>query len=66
MARYLDIHPDNPQPRLVTQVVEALRDDQLIAYPTDSGYALGAGSATGRDATGSCGSATSTSATTSR
>ncbi len=51
MARYLDIHPDNPQPRLVTQVVEALRDDQLIAYPTDSGYALGArlGNREGRD-----------------
>ena len=41
MARYLDIHPDNPQPRLIKQVVEALRDDALIAYPTDSGYALG-------------------------
>ncbi len=51
MARYLDIHPDNPQPRLVTQVVEALRDDRLIAYPTDSGYALGArlGNREGRD-----------------
>jgi tRNA threonylcarbamoyl adenosine modification protein (Sua5/YciO/YrdC/YwlC family) len=51
MARYLDIHPDNPQPRLVAQVVEALRDDALIAYPTDSGYALGAqlGNRDGRD-----------------
>ncbi len=51
MARYVDIHPDNPQPRLVTQVVEALRADQLIAYPTDSGYALGAqlGNRDGRD-----------------
>lgn len=51
MARYLDIHPDNPQARLVTQVVEALRDDALIAYPTDSGYALGAqlGNRDGRD-----------------
>ena len=51
MARYLDIHPDNPQPRLVTQVVQALRDDALIAYPTDSGYALGAqlGNRDGRD-----------------
>ncbi len=51
MARYLDIHPDNPQPRLISQVVEALRDDQLIAYPTDSGYALGAqlGNRDGRD-----------------
>ena len=51
MARYLDIHPDNPQPRLVSQVVEALRGGQLIAYPTDSGYALGAqlGNREGRD-----------------
>ncbi len=51
MARYLDIHPDNPQPRLVAQVVAALRDDALIAYPTDSGYALGSriGNHDGRD-----------------
>jgi tRNA threonylcarbamoyl adenosine modification protein (Sua5/YciO/YrdC/YwlC family) len=51
MARYLDIHPDNPQPRLIAQVVEALRDDALIASPTDSGYALGAqlGNRDGRD-----------------
>lgn len=51
MARYLDIHPDNPQPRLINQLVEALRDDALIAYPTDSGYALGAqlGNRDGRD-----------------
>ncbi|RNM13056.1 L-threonylcarbamoyladenylate synthase [Nocardioides pocheonensis] len=41
MARYLDIHPVNPQPRLIEQVVSLLRDDGLIAYPTDSGYALG-------------------------
>jgi tRNA threonylcarbamoyl adenosine modification protein (Sua5/YciO/YrdC/YwlC family) len=51
MARYLDVHPVNPQPRLVTQIVEALRDDALIAYPTDSGYALGCqlGNRDGRD-----------------
>jgi len=51
VARYVDIHPENPQPRLVAQVVEALRDDALIAYPTDSGYALGAqlGNRDGRD-----------------
>jgi tRNA threonylcarbamoyl adenosine modification protein (Sua5/YciO/YrdC/YwlC family) len=51
MARYLDIHPDNPQPRLLQQVVDALREDQLIAYPTDSGYALGCrlGNRDGRD-----------------
>jgi tRNA threonylcarbamoyl adenosine modification protein (Sua5/YciO/YrdC/YwlC family) len=51
VARYLDVHPVNPQPRLVTQIVEALRDDALIAYPTDSGYALGCqlGNRDGRD-----------------
>ena len=42
MARYIDIHPDNPQPRAVEQATSVLRDGGLIAYPTDSGYALGA------------------------
>lgn len=41
MARYLDIHPVDPQPRLVAQVATVLTDGGLIAYPTDSGYALG-------------------------
>jgi tRNA threonylcarbamoyl adenosine modification protein (Sua5/YciO/YrdC/YwlC family) len=41
VARYLDVHPDNPQPRLIGQVVGVLRDDGVIAYPTDSCYALG-------------------------
>lgn len=41
MARYFDIHPVNPQARLIDQVVAILRDDGVIAYPTDSGYALG-------------------------
>lgn len=41
MARYLDIHPVDPQPRLIAQAVSILREDGLIAYPTDSGYALG-------------------------
>ncbi|ANC30243.1 L-threonylcarbamoyladenylate synthase [Isoptericola dokdonensis] len=41
MARVVDIHPTDPQPRAVQQVVDALRDGALIAYPTDSGYALG-------------------------
>ena len=41
MARYFDVHPDNPQKRSVTQVVELLRQDGLIAYPTDSCFALG-------------------------
>ncbi|HJC70225.1 L-threonylcarbamoyladenylate synthase [Brachybacterium sp. EE-P12] len=40
-AKYLDIHPEDPQPRLVAQAVAALEDDGLIAYPTDSCYALG-------------------------
>jgi tRNA threonylcarbamoyl adenosine modification protein (Sua5/YciO/YrdC/YwlC family) len=41
VARYFDIHPVNPQTRLIDQVVAILRDDGVIAYPTDSGYALG-------------------------
>ncbi|GAA3776603.1 L-threonylcarbamoyladenylate synthase [Micromonospora maritima] len=41
MARYYDLHPDNPQPRVIRQVVSLLRDDGVIAYPTDSCYALG-------------------------
>jgi tRNA threonylcarbamoyl adenosine modification protein (Sua5/YciO/YrdC/YwlC family) len=41
MARYFDVHPVNPQPRSIAQVVEMLRDDAVIAYPTDSSYALG-------------------------
>ena len=51
MARFIDVHPDNPQSRLVAQIADALRDDQLIAYPTDSGYALGCqlGNRDGRD-----------------
>ena len=51
MARYVELHPDNPQPRRLEQIVDALRDDALIAYPTDSGYALGCriGNRDGRD-----------------
>jgi tRNA threonylcarbamoyl adenosine modification protein (Sua5/YciO/YrdC/YwlC family) len=41
MARYFDVHPVDPQPRVVAQTVALLRDDALIAYPTDSCYALG-------------------------
>ena len=41
MARYLDVHPANPQPRALAQAVQVLRDGGLIAYPTDSGFALG-------------------------
>ncbi len=41
MARYYDVHPRDPQPRSIGQVATMLRDDALVAYPTDSGYALG-------------------------
>ncbi|WP_103063365.1 L-threonylcarbamoyladenylate synthase [Actinomyces qiguomingii] len=40
MSRYIELHPVNPQARLVTKIVDRLRDGELIAYPTDSGYAL--------------------------
>ncbi|QOR72432.1 threonylcarbamoyl-AMP synthase [Ruania alkalisoli] len=42
MARYFDVHPVNPQPRSIRQVAEIIRDGGLVAYPTDSGYAVGA------------------------
>ncbi|MFC7533368.1 L-threonylcarbamoyladenylate synthase [Actinoplanes sp. GCM10030250] len=41
MAKYFDVHPDNPQPRTIHQVVDLVRKDGLIAYPTDSCFALG-------------------------
>src|SRR4051795_3718954 len=41
MARYFDVHPDNPQPRAMAAVTTILRDGGLVAYPTDSCYALG-------------------------
>src|SRR6478736_4550303 len=51
MARYLDVHPVDPQPRAIAQSVAVLREGGLIAYPTDSGYALGAmiGNQSGKD-----------------
>ena len=42
MARYFDVHPQNPQPRTIAQVAAVLAEGGLIAYPTDSCYALGA------------------------
>ncbi len=41
VARLIEIHPTHPQPRLVAAIVQALRAGALIAYPTDSSYALG-------------------------
>jgi tRNA threonylcarbamoyl adenosine modification protein (Sua5/YciO/YrdC/YwlC family) len=52
VARYVDVHPKDPQPRSIAQVATMLRDgDALIAYPTDSLYALGCrlGSPTGAE-----------------
>jgi tRNA threonylcarbamoyl adenosine modification protein (Sua5/YciO/YrdC/YwlC family) len=41
VAKYFDVHPDNPQPRAIGQVAGIVRDGGLIAYPTDSCFALG-------------------------
>lgn len=41
MSQYFYIHPDNPQARLIKQAVAMIRDGAVIAYPTDSAYALG-------------------------
>ncbi len=41
MARILEIHPVNPQPRLIQQAVEIIHRGGVVAYPTDSSYALG-------------------------
>jgi tRNA threonylcarbamoyl adenosine modification protein (Sua5/YciO/YrdC/YwlC family) len=43
MARYFDVHPVDPQRRAITQVVDLVRGGGLIAYPTDSCFALGCG-----------------------
>jgi tRNA threonylcarbamoyl adenosine modification protein (Sua5/YciO/YrdC/YwlC family) len=40
MSQYFDIHPNNPQPRLLKQAVELLKNGGLLAIPTDSSYAL--------------------------
>lgn len=40
MAGYIEIHPDNPQQRLVKKVVDRLRRGEVAALPTDSGYAI--------------------------
>lgn len=42
MARFVDIHPHDPQPRLVAQVADVLRQGGLAAFPTDACYTLGA------------------------
>lgn len=41
MAQFFQVHPENPQPRLVRRAVEILLEGGVIVYPTDSSYALG-------------------------
>jgi tRNA threonylcarbamoyl adenosine modification protein (Sua5/YciO/YrdC/YwlC family) len=41
MAQYFELHSQNPQPRLIRRAAEIVRGGGLIAYPTDSCYALG-------------------------
>lgn len=41
MTQYFYMHPDNPQARLIKQSVALIRDGAVLAYPTDSAYALG-------------------------
>ncbi|WP_163649774.1 L-threonylcarbamoyladenylate synthase [Modicisalibacter sp. 'Wilcox'] len=41
MTQFFQIHPENPQKRLIDQALKIIRDGGVIAYPTDSGYALG-------------------------
>lgn len=41
MAKLLRIHPDNPQPRLIAEIVQALQEGAVIIYPTDTVYSFG-------------------------
>lgn len=41
MAQFFQIHPDNPQQRLIGQATDIIRKGGLVVYPTDSAYALG-------------------------
>jgi tRNA threonylcarbamoyl adenosine modification protein (Sua5/YciO/YrdC/YwlC family) len=41
MSQFFTIHPDNPNPRLIRQAAEVLRNGGIVVYPTDSCYALG-------------------------
>jgi tRNA threonylcarbamoyl adenosine modification protein (Sua5/YciO/YrdC/YwlC family) len=41
MAQFFTVHPEDPQPRLIRQAVQIIREGGLVAYPTDSCYALG-------------------------
>ncbi|NBF01498.1 threonylcarbamoyl-AMP synthase [Pseudomonas sp. Fl5BN2] len=41
MSQFFQIHPENPQPRLIKQAVEIIRGGGVVIYPTDSSYAVG-------------------------
>ena len=41
MSQYFQIHPENPQVRLVRQAVQIIRDGGVVVFPTDSSYAIG-------------------------
>lgn len=41
MSQFFQIHPDNPQGRLISQAVEIIRGGGVVVFPTDSAYALG-------------------------
>jgi len=41
MSQYFEIHPDNPQARLIKQAVDIINNGGVIIYPTDSSYAIG-------------------------
>ena len=43
MARVIEVHPLDPQPRRVAEIAAAVRDGAVIVYPTDSSYAIGCG-----------------------
>ena len=41
VSQFFQVHPENPQARLIKQAVEIIRAGGLVVYPTDSSYALG-------------------------
>ena len=41
MSQFYQIHPENPQARLIRNAVDIIHDGGVVVYPTDSGYALG-------------------------
>jgi tRNA threonylcarbamoyl adenosine modification protein (Sua5/YciO/YrdC/YwlC family) len=41
MSQYFEIHPENPQKRLIQQAVEIINKGGVVIYPTDSSYAIG-------------------------